>query len=53
VLKRALPGGAAAVVDAWNGGVPLAESLPLLVPTLAWVVVAIAIASRVFRWDPP
>ncbi|WP_277211277.1 ABC transporter permease [Isoptericola croceus] len=53
-LKRALPGGAATelVVDAWNGGAPLTDSLLLLVPTLAWVVVAVAIASRMFRWEP-
>ncbi|WP_116952010.1 ABC transporter permease [Jiangella endophytica] len=54
VLKRALPGGSATelMVDAWNGGVPLADSLPLLAPTLAWVVVAISLASRMFRWEP-
>jgi ABC-2 type transport system permease protein len=53
-LKRLLPGGSATelVVNAWNGGVPLADSLLLLVPTLAWVVVAIALASRLFRWEP-
>lgn len=52
--KRLLPGGAASelVVNAWNGGVPLADSLLLLAPTLAWVVVAVALASRVFRWEP-
>ncbi|GAB2503002.1 ABC transporter permease [Nocardiopsis aegyptia] len=54
LLKRLLPGGSAAelVVAAWNGGVPLGESLVLLVPTLAWVVVAVALAARVFRWEP-
>ncbi len=54
LLKRAIPGGAAAelVVDAWNGGVALADSLPLLVPTLAWVAVAVTLASRLFRWEP-
>ncbi|QTE31073.1 ABC transporter permease [Pengzhenrongella sicca] len=53
-LKRLLPGGSATelVVNAWNGGVPLADSLLLLIPTLAWVVVAIALASRLFRWEP-
>jgi ABC-2 type transport system permease protein len=53
-LKRLLPGGSATelVVNAWNGGVPLTDSLVLLVPTLAWVVVAIALASRLFRWEP-
>jgi len=54
LLKRLLPGGSATelVVDAWNGGVPLADSLPLLAPTLGWVVVAAALASRLFRWEP-
>lgn len=49
-----LPGGAATelVINAWNGGVPLTESLLLLAPTLAWVVVAIVLASRMFRWEP-
>jgi len=53
-LKRLLPGGAATelVVDAWNGGVPLRDSLPLLAPTLAWVAVAVALAERLFRWEP-
>lgn len=53
-LKRILPGGAATelVVNAWNGGVPLADSLFLLAPTLVWVVVAIGLASRMFRWEP-
>ncbi|MFD3686319.1 ABC transporter permease [Nocardiopsis sp. NPDC058631] len=54
VLKRLLPGGAASelVVNAWNGGVPVADSLLLLAPTLAWVVVAVTLAARVFRWEP-
>ncbi|GAA1072058.1 ABC transporter permease [Nocardiopsis metallicus] len=54
LVKRLLPGGSASelVVNAWNGGVPLADSLFLLAPTLAWVVVAVALASRVFRWEP-
>jgi ABC-2 type transport system permease protein len=54
LLKRLLPGGAATelVVNAWDGGVPLADSLVLLAPTLAWVVVAIVLASRIFRWEP-
>ncbi|WP_455357121.1 ABC transporter permease [Streptomyces sp. SYSU K217416] len=53
-LKRLLPGGSATelVLNAWNGGVPVADSLPLLLPTLAWVVVAAALASRFFRWEP-
>jgi len=54
LLKRLLPGGSATelVLNAWNGGVPVAESLLLLLPTLCWVVVAIALASRLFRWEP-
>jgi len=53
-LKRILPGGAATelIVHAWDGGVPLSDSLLLLAPTTAWVVVAIALASRMFRWEP-
>ncbi|MGI5499636.1 ABC transporter permease [Lentzea sp. CA-135723] len=54
LLKRLLPGGAATelVVNAWTGGVPVADSLVLLLPTLAWVVVAAVAASRMFRWEP-
>jgi ABC-2 type transport system permease protein len=54
VLKRALPGGSAAelIVDSWNGGIPRSESLLLLVPTVAWVVAAILLARRFFRWEP-
>ncbi|GGL16319.1 ABC transporter permease [Streptomyces flaveus] len=54
LLKRLLPGGSATelVLNAWNGGVPVADSLPLLLPTLSWVVVAVALASRLFRWEP-
>lgn len=54
LLKRLLPGGAAAelIVVSWNGGTPLGESLLLLVPTLGWVAVAIAVATRLFRWEP-
>jgi ABC-2 type transport system permease protein len=54
LLKRLLPGGAATelVVDAWNGGAAVTDSLFLLGPTLAWVVVASALASRLFRWEP-
>lgn len=54
MLKRLLPGGAATelVRDAWNGGVPVGESLRLLAPTLAWVIVAVTLASRLFRWEP-
>ncbi|QVQ53786.1 ABC transporter permease [Spiractinospora alimapuensis] len=54
VVKRLLPGGAASelVVNAWNGGVAVADSLVLLAPTLGWVVVAVALAARIFRWEP-
>lgn len=54
LLKRLLPGGSATelVLNAWNGGVPVTESLPLLLPTLTWVVISVALASRLFRWEP-
>lgn len=54
LLKRLLPGGAATelVVSSWQGGTSLSESLLLLTPTLAWVGVAVAVAVRVFRWEP-
>jgi ABC-2 type transport system permease protein len=54
LLKRLLPGGSATelVLNAWNGGKPLADSLVLFGPTLAWVVVAVALATRLFRWEP-
>ncbi|MDG4795756.1 ABC transporter permease [Micromonospora sp. WMMD1082] len=53
-VKRLLPGGSATelVMNAWNGGVAVADSLPLLAPTLGWVVAAIALATRLFRWEP-
>ncbi|MBM2619598.1 ABC transporter permease [Actinoplanes sp. LDG1-06] len=54
MLKRLLPGGAATelVTNAWNGGVALSDSLILLAPTFAWVVVAVSFAHRMFRWEP-
>ena len=54
LLKRLMPGGASAelVADAWNGGTPLTDSLLLLAPTLAWTVAAIALATRMFSWEP-
>ncbi|WP_229068548.1 ABC transporter permease [Actinoplanes sp. DH11] len=54
VLKRLLPGGSATelIVNTWNGGVPPAQSLLLLGPILAWVVVAVVLALRLFRWEP-
>ena len=53
-VKRLLPGGSATelVMNAWNGGVAVTESLILLAPTLAWVAVAVQLASRFFRWEP-
>lgn len=53
-LKRLLPGGAATelVVNAWDGGVPLLDSLVLLAPTLGWVAVSVVVAVRLFRWEP-
>lgn len=53
-LKRLLPGGSATelVVNAWNGGVAITDSLLLLAPTLAWVVIAVSLAARLFRWEP-
>ncbi|MCT2585103.1 ABC transporter permease [Actinophytocola gossypii] len=54
LVKRLLPGGSATelVVNAWNGGVAVTDSLLLLAPTLAWVIVAVTLASRMFRWEP-
>ncbi|MGV9214345.1 hypothetical protein ACTFTM_21010 [Micromonospora sp. RB23] len=54
LLKRLLPGGAATelTMNAWNGGVAVTDSLLLLAPTLGWVVVAVALATRLFRWEP-
>lgn len=53
-LKRLLPGGSATelAIQAWNGGAALGDSLLLLAPTLAWVGLAIALAGRLFRWEP-
>jgi ABC-2 type transport system permease protein len=54
LLKRLLPGGSATelVSNAWNGGVAVADSLLLLAPTAAWAVVAVALATRLFQWEP-
>lgn len=54
LVKRLLPGGAATelITDAWNGSVTLSDSLMLLAPTLAWVGLAIVLASAMFRWEP-
>lgn len=53
-VKRILPGGAATelVLNAWNGGAALTDSLILLAPTFAWVAVAVTFATRMFRWEP-
>jgi ABC-2 type transport system permease protein len=53
-LKRLLPGGAATelTMNAWNGGVAVTDSILLLAPTLGWVVVSVALATRLFRWEP-
>ncbi|MDG4790440.1 hypothetical protein O7626_31750 [Micromonospora sp. WMMD1102] len=54
LVKRLLPGGSATelVLNAWNGGVAVTDSLLLLGPTLGWVVVAVLLATRLFRWEP-
>ncbi|MBU2669078.1 ABC transporter permease [Actinoplanes bogorensis] len=53
-VKRLLPGGAATelVLNAWNGGAALSDSLILLAPTFAWVFVAVTFARRMFNWEP-
>ncbi|MBB5910055.1 ABC-2 type transport system permease protein [Actinoalloteichus hymeniacidonis] len=54
ILQRVLPGGSAAelIVESWNGGISLSDSLPLLIPTAAWIVVSVVLAIRYFRWEP-
>ncbi|MEO3928515.1 ABC transporter permease [Micromonosporaceae bacterium B7E4] len=54
LLKRLLPGGSATelTMNAWNGGVAVTDSLLLLAPTLVWVAIAVALATRLFRWEP-
>ena len=53
-LKRLLPGGAATelVINAWNGGAPLLDSMGLIALSLAWVAVSVLVALRLFRWEP-
>ena len=53
-LKRLLPGGSATelIVETWNGGLPFLEALRLLAPTYGWVVLAVVLAGRYFRWEP-
>ena len=54
LLKRVLPGGSGAelIVNTWNGTASPAQSLALLAVTLAWVIAAIVLALRLFRWEP-
>lgn len=54
MVKRLLPGGSATelVVNAWNGGVATVDSLLLLGPTVAWILAAIMLAAKMFRWEP-
>lgn len=54
LLKRLLPGGSATemITNAWNGGVSQLDSVPLLAATLGWVAVSVALAIRLFRWEP-
>ncbi len=54
LLERLLAGGSTlhVVLDAWNGVVSLADSLLLVVGTLVWVVVTVALTSRLLRWRP-
>jgi len=53
-LQRSLPGGASveAIVGAWSGTVPGTQGLLLTLPTLAWALVALLAAIRLFRWEP-
>lgn len=39
-------------MNAWDGGTAVSDSLVLLVPTLSWILVAVGLASRLFRWEP-
>lgn len=54
LVKRLLPGGSATelVLDGWNGGASFADVLPLLAASVAWVLLACALAVRLFRWEP-
>ncbi|QWF78924.1 ABC transporter permease [Amycolatopsis sp. CA-230715] len=54
MLKRLLPGGSVTelLLNGWNGGASLKDSLVLLGPSFAWVVVSITLATRLFRWEP-
>ncbi|RUQ32488.1 ABC transporter permease [Micrococcus sp. HSID17245] len=52
-VKRLLPGGAVTelIVEGWDGMV-LHEAVSLLLPSLAFVVAAFAMAKSTFRWEP-
>jgi len=54
VLKRLLPGGASTelVLNGWNGGGSLTESLKLFGPVASWLVLSVLLAARLFRWEP-
>ncbi|ATY14790.1 ABC transporter permease [Amycolatopsis sp. AA4] len=54
LLKRLLPGGAATelVLNSWNGGTSTADSLVLLGPIAAWLILSVTLARRLFRWEP-
>ncbi|WP_116203603.1 ABC transporter permease [Amycolatopsis circi] len=54
LLKRLLPGGAATelVLNSWNGGASVTESLVLLGPIAAWLILSGTLATRLFRWEP-
>ena len=53
-VKRLLPGGAVTelIIEGWSG-MALHEAVSLLLPSLAFVVAAFAMAKSTFRWEPP
>ena len=52
-VKRLLPGGAVTelIIEGWSG-MALHEAVSLLLPSLAFVVAAFAMAKSTFRWEP-
>ena len=52
-VKRLLPGGAVTelIAEGWSG-MALHETVSLLLPSLAFVVAAFAMAKSTFRWEP-
>ena len=52
-VKRPLPGGAVTelIIEGWSG-MALHEAVSLLLPSLAFVVAAFAMAKSTFRWEP-